>query len=39
MCLMVRKLFPHSTIVLGGHATAIPAIESLADADHYMRKS
>jgi hypothetical protein len=37
MCRMVRKLSPDSTIVLGGHVTAIPAIESLADADHYVR--
>ena len=37
MCRMVRKLSPHSTIVLGGHVTAIPAIESLTDADHYVR--
>ena len=37
MCRMVRKLSPHSTIILGGHVTAIPAIESLADADHYVR--
>ncbi len=37
MCRMVRKLSPHSTIILGGHVTAIPAIESLTDADHYVR--
>ena len=37
MCRMVRKLSPHSTIILGGHVTAIPAIESLIDADHYVR--
>ena len=37
MCRMVRKLSPHSTIVLGGHVTAIPTIESLTDADHYVR--
>jgi radical SAM superfamily enzyme YgiQ (UPF0313 family) len=37
MCRMVRKLSPHSTIILGGHVTAIPAIESLADADYYVR--
>ena len=37
MCRMVRRLSPHSTIVLGGHVTAIPAIESLTDADHYVR--
>ena len=37
MCRMVRKLSPHSTIVLGGHVTAIPGIEHLVDADHYVR--
>ncbi len=37
MCRMVRRLSPHSTIVLGGHVTAIPAIESLTDAHHYVR--
>ena len=37
MCRMVRKLSPQSTIVLGGHVVAIPAIESLVDADHYVR--
>src|SRR5260370_5405862 len=37
MCRMVRKLSPHSTIILGGHVTAIPAIESQADADRYVR--
>jgi radical SAM superfamily enzyme YgiQ (UPF0313 family) len=37
MCRMVRRLSPHSTIVLGGHVTALPAIESLTDADHYVR--
>jgi radical SAM superfamily enzyme YgiQ (UPF0313 family) len=34
---MVRKLSPHSTVILGGHVTAIPAIESQADADRYVR--
>jgi radical SAM superfamily enzyme YgiQ (UPF0313 family) len=37
MCRMVRKLSPQSMIVLGGHVTAIPGIESLADADHYVK--
>jgi radical SAM superfamily enzyme YgiQ (UPF0313 family) len=37
MCRMVRKLSPQSTIVLGGHVTAIPGVESLADADHYVK--
>ena len=37
MCRMVRKLSPQSTIVLGGHVTAIPGIEKLLDADHIVR--
>ncbi len=37
MCRMVRKLSPHSTIIVGGHVTAIPGIERMVDADHYVR--
>ncbi len=37
MCRMVRKLSPGSIVVLGGHVTAIPAIDSLVDADHFVR--
>ncbi len=37
MCRMVRKLSPHSTIVVGGHVAAIPGIEKLIDADHIVR--
>jgi radical SAM superfamily enzyme YgiQ (UPF0313 family) len=37
MCRMVRSVSPHSTIVVGGHVTAIPAIDSLVDADHFVR--
>jgi radical SAM superfamily enzyme YgiQ (UPF0313 family) len=37
MCRMVRKLSPHSKIVVGGHVTAIPGIEKLIDADHIVR--
>ena len=36
MCRMVRELSPHSTIVIGGHATAIPGIENMIDADHIV---
>src|SRR6516225_3572523 len=35
MCRMVRRLSPHSEIVVGGHVTAIPGIENMVDADHY----
>ena len=37
MCRMVRKLSPHSTIVVGGHVSAIPGIERLLDADHIVK--
>lgn len=37
MCRMIRKLSPHSTIVVGGHVTAIPGIENMIDADHIVR--
>ena len=37
MCRMVRELSPQSTIVVGGHVTAIPGIEGMIDADHIVR--
>jgi radical SAM superfamily enzyme YgiQ (UPF0313 family) len=37
MCRLVRELSPHSVIVLGGHVTAVPGIESMVDADHFVR--
>ena len=37
MCRMVRKLSPHSTIVVGGHVAAIPGIEQILDADHIVK--
>jgi radical SAM superfamily enzyme YgiQ (UPF0313 family) len=37
MCRMVRERSPHSVIVVGGHVTAIPGIEKLVDADHFVR--
>ncbi len=37
MCRMVRELSPDSTIVIGGHVTAIPGIEKMVDADHIVR--
>ncbi len=37
MCRMVRKLSPKSTIIVGGHVTAIPGIEHMVDADQYVR--
>jgi radical SAM superfamily enzyme YgiQ (UPF0313 family) len=37
MCRMIRKLSPDSTIVVGGHVTAIPGIDSMVDADHIVR--
>lgn len=37
MCRRIRRLSPQSTIVIGGHVTAIPGIEHLVDADHFVR--
>jgi len=37
MCRLVREHSPRSTIVVGGHVTAIPGIERLIDADHIVR--
>jgi radical SAM superfamily enzyme YgiQ (UPF0313 family) len=37
MCRMVRELSPDSVIVVGGHAAAIPGLETMIDADHIVR--
>jgi radical SAM superfamily enzyme YgiQ (UPF0313 family) len=37
MCRIIRRISPHSQIVVGGHVTAIPGIEHLIDADHIVR--
>jgi radical SAM superfamily enzyme YgiQ (UPF0313 family) len=37
MCRIVRKLSPHSVIVVGGHVAAIPGLETMIDADHIVR--
>jgi len=37
MCRMVRELSPHSKIVVGGHVTAVPGIETMIDADHIVK--
>ncbi len=37
MCRMVRRLSPHSVIVVGGHVAAIPGLEYLIDADHIVK--
>jgi radical SAM superfamily enzyme YgiQ (UPF0313 family) len=37
MCRMVRELSPGSTIIVGGHVAAIPAIERILDADHIVK--
>jgi len=37
MCRMVREISPQATIVVGGHVTAIPGIETMIDADHTVR--
>src|SRR6476660_6579992 len=37
MCRLVRKLSPHSTIIVGGHVAAIPGIEQILDADQIVK--
>ena len=37
MCRMVRELSPDSVIVVGGHVVAIPGVETMMDADHFVR--
>ena len=37
MCRLVRHHSPKSTIVVGGHVTAIPGIERMLDADHVVK--
>lgn len=37
MCRLVRRHSPASTIVVGGHVTAIPGIEAMIDADHIVK--
>jgi radical SAM superfamily enzyme YgiQ (UPF0313 family) len=37
MCKMVRRISPHSKIVIGGHVAAIPGVEQLVDADFIVR--
>src|SRR5437667_3998078 len=37
MCRLVRKLSPHSVIVVGGHVAAVSAIEAMIDADYVVR--
>lgn len=37
MCRLIRRHAPKATVVVGGHVTAIPGIESLIDADHIVK--
>jgi len=37
MCRITRELSPKSVILVGGHAAAIPGIETMIDADHIVR--
>jgi len=37
MCRLVRLHSPASTLVVGGHVTAIPGIERMLDADHIVK--
>ena len=37
MCRIVRRILPSAAIIVGGHVTAIPDIEHMIDADHFVR--
>lgn len=37
MCRIARRVKPNAVIVVGGHVTALPNIELLVDADHFVR--
>ena len=37
MCRLVRQHSPASTVVVGGHVTSIPGVETMLDADHIVR--
>jgi radical SAM superfamily enzyme YgiQ (UPF0313 family) len=37
MCRMVRELSPDSAIVVGGHVTAIPGVETMIETGHIVR--
>ena len=37
MCRLVREHSPRSTIVVGGHVTSTPDLETMIDADHIVR--
>jgi radical SAM superfamily enzyme YgiQ (UPF0313 family) len=37
MCRIIRRVSPRAAIVIGGHVTAIPGLEKMIDADHFVR--
>jgi len=37
MCRLARECSPQSTVVVGGHVSAIPGIEQMLDADHIVK--
>lgn len=37
MCRIIREVSPGTTIVIGGHVTAIEGVETMADADHFVK--
>jgi len=37
MCRLVRQHSPRSQVVVGGHVTAVPGIETTIDADHIVK--
>jgi radical SAM superfamily enzyme YgiQ (UPF0313 family) len=37
MCRIVREISPRSTVIVGGHVTAIPGIDTMINADYIVR--
>jgi radical SAM superfamily enzyme YgiQ (UPF0313 family) len=37
MCRMVREISPATTIIVGGHVSAVPGIEGMISADHIVK--
>ena len=37
MCRLVRQYAPNATLIVGGHVTAIPGVETMLDADHIVK--
>jgi len=37
MCKRIRRFAPNATILIGGHVAAIPGLENMIDADHFVK--